>query len=138
MQKAARRLLLEVVGWTLVVVGIAALILPGPGLLMLFGGLAVLSQQYDWAEKRLHPVKERAMKTAEDSVKTWPRIVGSSMVALVLIAAGVLWILQPPAPDWWPLRESWWLVGGLGTGLTQIISGLIALALMVYSYRRFR
>ena len=36
----AKRLVLEVVGWTLVVAGIAALVLPGPGLLMVFGGLA--------------------------------------------------------------------------------------------------
>ena len=35
-----KALALEVVGWILVVAGIAALILPGPGLLMLFAGLA--------------------------------------------------------------------------------------------------
>lgn len=138
MQRAARRILLETVGWVLVVAGIAALILPGPGLLMLFGGMAVLSQQYEWAEKRLHPVKVQAMKTAEDSVKTWPRIIGSSLLALLLVTAGIVWIWQPPAPGWWPLAESWWLVGGIGAGLTQILSGLIALGLMVYSFRRFR
>ena len=35
MRAAAKRVALEVVGWTLVVAGIAALVLPGPGLLML-------------------------------------------------------------------------------------------------------
>ena len=39
---AARRLVLEIIGWLLVVVGIAALVLPGPGLLAIVAGLALL------------------------------------------------------------------------------------------------
>jgi putative transmembrane protein PGPGW len=137
MKAAAKRVALEVVGWVLVVGGIAALVLPGPGLLMLFGGLAVLSQQYDWAERRLAPVKYRALKGAAESVETVPRIVMSVTGVLVLGLAGVLWIWSPPAPDWWPIHERWWLPGGLATAITQIASALIALALIVYSYRRF-
>jgi hypothetical protein len=138
MKSAARRLALETVGWVLVVVGIAALVLPGPGLLSIFAGLVLLSQQYDWAEKRLEPVKEMALKAAEESVETWPRIFLSTLVAVAIIAAGVLWIWHPPAPSWWPVDEKWWLVGGWGTGSTQVASGLFAIGMIVYSYRRFR
>lgn len=134
---AAKRVVLEGLGWILVVVGIAALVLPGPGLIAIFAGLVLLSQQYEWAERRVEPVRLRAMRGAADSVETWPRIVGSCLAALVLIGFGVLWIMQPPAPSWWSLRESWWLPGGLWTGITQIGSGLFALGLIVYSYRRF-
>ena len=56
MKGAAKRVLLEVVGWLLVLAGIAALILPGPGLLLLAAGLFVLSQQYEWAERRVDPI----------------------------------------------------------------------------------
>lgn len=135
---AARRLALETLGWLLVVVGIAALVLPGPGLLAIFAGLALLSQQYDWAERRLEPVKERALKAAAESVETWGRILLSVTVALVLIACGVLWIWYPPAPGWWPIDDKWWLLGGWGTGSTQVASGLMAIAMIIYSYRRFR
>ncbi len=122
----------------LVVGGVAGLILPGPGLLMIFAGMAILSQQYEWAERRLEPVKQRALGAAQDSVETWPRILGSLAGGLMVLGFGVLWIVQPPPPGWWPLGDSWWLLGGVGAGLTLILSGLIALGLVVYSYRRFR
>lgn len=137
MKAAAKRVVLEVVGWLLVVAGIAALVLPGPGLLMLFGGLAVLSQQYEWADRRLAPIKYRALKGAAESVETWPRIVMSLTGVVVLVLAGVLWIASPAAPEWWPVDDRWWLPGGLATGITQVASAVIALALIVYSYRRF-
>jgi uncharacterized protein (TIGR02611 family) len=135
--KTAKRIGVEAVGWLLVVAGIAALVLPGPGLLMVFGGLAILSQQYEWAERRLAPIKFRALKGAAESVETIPRVVASVTGALLLFAAGGLWIWSPPSPGWWPVSDSWWLPGGLATAVTQIASAFIALALIVYSYRRF-
>ncbi|WP_372728622.1 PGPGW domain-containing protein [Nocardioides sp.] len=135
---ALRRLALETLGWGLVLVGIAALVLPGPGLLAIFAGLALLSRQYEWAKRHLEPVKERAWQAATDSVATWPRIIASCTGAALLVAIGVVWCVRPDAPGWWPWRESWWLIGGWSTGLTQIGSGLIAFATIVYSYRRFR
>lgn len=137
MRGAAKRVALESVGWVLVVAGVAALILPGPGLLMVFGGLAILSQQYEWAERRLDPIKYRALKGAAESVETVPRLVASVTGAVLVFVAGGIWIWNPPVPGWWPLSEAWWLPGGLATAVTQIASGFIALGLIVYSYRRF-
>ncbi|MDQ3221996.1 MAG: PGPGW domain-containing protein [Gemmatimonadota bacterium] len=125
-------------GWVLVVAGIVALVIPGPGLLLLVAGLAVLSQQYEWAERRLKPVKIKAFQTAAESVKTWPRIIGSCVGALLLAAIGVVWGLAPTAPNWWPLDDRFWLPGGWGTGSSLILSALVALVMIVYSYRRFR
>ncbi|MEI5673161.1 MULTISPECIES: PGPGW domain-containing protein [Nocardioides] len=137
MKGAARRVAIEVGGWALVLVGIAALVLPGPGLLLIFAGVAVLSQQYEWAEKRLDPIKYRALKGAAESVETWVRIVFSSLVAVGLLVCGVIWIWSPEVPDWWSFRDSWWLPGGVATGITQIASGLFAFVLLGWSYRKF-
>jgi uncharacterized protein (TIGR02611 family) len=134
----AKRILLEGAGWVLVVAGIAAIALPGPGLLLLFAGLAVLSQQYTWAEKRVEPVQRKALQTAAESVQSWPRIVLSVLFALGLVGVGVVWGLRPPAPAWWPLDDKWWLIGGWGTGATLIFSGIVALAMVVYSFVNFR
>lgn len=134
---AARRLLLEVLGWVLLLAGIAALVLPGPGLLLMFAGLAVLSQSYAWARRWVEPVRLRALRGAAEGVETWPRIVASGAGATVLGALGVLWIVDPDAPSWWPLRDAWWLIGGRWTGVTLLVSCGAAYALIVYSYRRF-
>lgn len=136
-RRVAKRVVLEGLGWLLVLVGLAALVLPGPGLLAIFAGLVLLSQQYDWADRRVEPVRLRAMVGAAESVETWPRIIASVLAAGVLAACGALWIMDPAAPDWWTLRDSWWLPGGLWTGITQIASAIFAVGLVVYSYRRF-
>lgn len=137
MTGAAKRILLEVLGWVLLLAGIAAMVLPGPGLLLMAAGLAVLSQQYTWAERLLDPVLLRALRAAAEGVETWPRIVLSTIAALALGGFGALWIVEPDVPSWWPLADRWWLVGGPWTGVTLVLSCLIALGLLVYSYRRF-
>ena len=133
----AKRVVLETAGWLLLVVGIAALVLPGPGLLGVFAGLALLSQQYEWAERRTDPIKYRALKAAAEGVATWPRIVLSLLGVVFLVGCGVVWIQGPAAPGWWPLSDFWWLPGGVATGITQVVSAVIALVLIGYSYRRY-
>ena len=138
MKSAAKRVAVEALGWILVLVGIAALVLPGPGLLALFAGVALLATQYEWAEHRLEPVKKAALRGAADSVKTWPRIIMSTAGVAWLIGSGVLWLVRPPAPEWWPVDAKWWLLGGWPTGVTLIASGILAGAMIVYSYLNFR
>ncbi len=136
--RTAKWIALQVLGWVLVLLGIAALILPGPGLILLFSGLAVLSQQYEWAERRAEPVKRQAYKGAEQSVATWFRIALTFLGGLWLTALGVLFVLGPEVPDWWSLRESWWLPGGWATGASLLLSGMFVFGTLIWSYRRFR
>jgi uncharacterized protein (TIGR02611 family) len=136
-KRFARRVAIEGLGWILLVAGVAALFLPGPGLLCLFAGLALLSQQYEWAERRLRPVEVMALKSAAQGVETWPRIIASCLGALAIGAVGVVWGIHPDAPGWWPIADRWWLPGGWGTGGTLIASSLMALGFIVYSYKRF-
>ena len=132
---AGKRLILEIVGWSLVVLGIAALVLPGPGLLLLAAGLAVLSQQYEWAEKRVDPIFEKAKQGAIDGVSTWPRLLLSLLGVVWLTGLGVVWGLRPDSPAWWPLDDRWWLPGGWATGGSLIFSGLFVAGLLIYAKR---
>ena len=126
------------VGWVLLALGLAALVLPGPGLLMIAAGMAILSQQYLWARRRLAPIRARAMQAAAASVRSWGTIAVSVLIALAGVALGVVWGVRPAVPGWWPLAERWWLPGGWGVGSGMILSGCIALSLIGFSFWRFR
>jgi uncharacterized protein (TIGR02611 family) len=65
---STKRIVVLVVGLALVALGIALIPLPGPGLLVSVGGLAVLATEFVWAERMLDTVKVRA-KQATDRAK---------------------------------------------------------------------
>ncbi|MGI8887477.1 MAG: PGPGW domain-containing protein [Nocardioidaceae bacterium] len=133
-----RKIWVTMVGWVLVIAGVAALALPGPGLLLLLAGMVVLSQEYDWAERRVEPVKEKAFDVAKAGVTTYPRILFSALAALLVMAVGVVWWMNDVTiPRIGPFGPGLPL-GGPSTGSGIIVSGFVALALLVYSIRRFR
>jgi uncharacterized protein (TIGR02611 family) len=138
--KALWDLVKKPVGWILLVVGIIAVPLPGPGALIILLAVVVLSQSYEWAERRLDAVERWAMKGAADSVQTWPRIGASLLGCAWLIGFGTYWLLQPAEPGWWPdALPAWtWLPGGAVAGGTLIFSGLVAVGILVYSWVKFR
>ncbi|WP_204163526.1 PGPGW domain-containing protein [Nocardioides gilvus] len=136
--RAVKSIAAQVLGWILVVAGIAALVLPGPGLLALFAGMALLATQYSWAERRLAPVRRAALDSARHSVQSVLRILMSGLLVLGLVVTGVVWGMRPDAPGWWPVADRWWLVGGWGTGATLIGSGVIAGAMVLYSFVNYR
>ncbi len=132
-----KRLVGETAGWVLVVLGLIAIPLPGPGLLITCAGLVLLARYYPWARRHLDPLLLRALRGAAESVETVPRIALSTFFGLCIGACGVLWIVHPAAPSWWPLEQHWWLLGGWATGISFLVSSSAALGLIVYSVRRF-
>jgi tellurite resistance protein TerC len=57
--KQARRLVKIVGGITLLVIGVALLVLPGPGLLVIALALGVLSGEFVWARRLVERLKLR-------------------------------------------------------------------------------
>jgi uncharacterized protein (TIGR02611 family) len=64
----SKRMAVAVLGAVLVVAGLAMLVLPGPGLLVVVAGLAVLATEFVWAERMLDYTKDRA-STAGDALR---------------------------------------------------------------------
>jgi hypothetical protein len=135
--KELRKIAITIVGGVLVLLGVAALVLPGPGLLLLLSGLVLLSREYAWAGRLVEPVRKRAFIIARRGVASYPHILVNALGAAALIAVGVLWVANPAIPTLGPLGPRLPL-GGWETGTTIAGSGVIAMALLVYSTKRFR
>ncbi|MFL6121102.1 PGPGW domain-containing protein [Actinophytocola sp.] len=107
--------------------GVALLVLPGPGLLLVLAGLLILASEFPALERHIDPVRDRAMKAAEDSVSSPLRIAGSVLCGLALLAAGIVWGLR---------LISWLPLPGWSTGSSLILSGIVLFVLLGWSYRR--
>ncbi|OWA22663.1 hypothetical protein B9W64_00785 [Streptomyces sp. CS159] len=120
-----RRTALGALGAVLLLLGVALLVLPGPGLLLVFAGVVLLARAVPALDRFVAPVRVRAMRAAEESVSSWWRIAGSVSVGLFLLAAGLAWGLVPELP-----------YSGWATGASLIISSVALFALLVWSHRR--
>jgi len=93
------RALYVVIGFTLVLGGLAMLVLPGPAFLVIPIGLAVLSLEFAWAEGLLGRALEQgeiAKRKAAETTKTQRILTG---VAIALgVAAFVAWALLADVP----------------------------------------
>jgi uncharacterized protein (TIGR02611 family) len=63
----AKRVAVTIAGFAVVLAGVAMLVLPGPGIVVIIGGLAILATQYVWAEHLLRVAKEKANQ-AKDAI----------------------------------------------------------------------
>jgi uncharacterized protein (TIGR02611 family) len=58
--RSSKRVAVSVAGFVLLAAGLAFLVLPGPGLLLIILGLAVLATEYVWARRALQFAKDKA------------------------------------------------------------------------------
>ncbi len=58
--RAARRAAVSLIGGTVVAAGVAMLVLPGPALLVIPAGLAILGLEFAWARRWMKRAREQA------------------------------------------------------------------------------
>jgi len=63
--RQAKRVVVLIVGSTLILVGVALLVLPGPGVLVLLAGLTVLASEFVWARRWLRHIKRKGFQAAD-------------------------------------------------------------------------
>ena len=68
--KQGRRLVIAVIGGTVVLIGLALLVLPGPGMVVIPLGLAILATEFIWARRLLRELRRRA-GVAVNGAKRW-------------------------------------------------------------------
>ncbi len=65
LKRKARKVAVFVVGGTVLLIGIALLVLPGPAFIVIPAGLAILALEFAWARRWLSKAKEWAARVAE-------------------------------------------------------------------------
>jgi uncharacterized protein (TIGR02611 family) len=60
MTRNGKRIAVTLAGLVLLAAGLAMMVLPGPGVLVILAGLAVLATEYVWAQRMLNYTKEKA------------------------------------------------------------------------------
>jgi uncharacterized protein (TIGR02611 family) len=73
LKSAARKTVVTLLGFLILIIGVILLVLPGPGILVIILGLVVLSWEYEWAKHHLdraRQVHKRAMTKIKKNKNT--------------------------------------------------------------------
>jgi tellurite resistance protein TerC len=62
--RQAKRLVVAVIGFTVVLLGFAMIVTPGPGLLVIILGLSMLGAEFVWARRLLKRLKQAGSQIA--------------------------------------------------------------------------
>jgi uncharacterized protein (TIGR02611 family) len=89
------RVLITVAGFTLLLAGLAMLVLPGPALAVIPIALAILSLEFAWAGRALETALDKAEKAKRSAKETsrFQKVVIGVAVALAAVAAVIASIL---------------------------------------------
>ena len=60
--KQVKKLVIAVIGFTVLAIGLALIVLPGPAILVIPAGLAILSIEFAWARNLLKRMREKLSK----------------------------------------------------------------------------
>ena len=70
--RGAKRIAIFVVGATVSLFGVLLLVLPGPGLLIVFLGLTILATEFVWARLWLRRLRAGAKRVGRRARSRWP------------------------------------------------------------------
>lgn len=119
----SKRLAIFLVGTTIVGAGLAMLVLPGPGLLIIIVGLAVLATEFAWAERAL----DRTTATAATAAS---KVTNNAAGKRALVMSGVCMVIGGAL-----------VVALLGDhriiGVSVLVAGLIGLGTLLPAVQRW-
>jgi len=118
-----KRLVVLVLGFAVLGAGIAMLALPGPGLIVIILGLAILATEFVWAERALDATTTRAASAANSVSSKKSGRIALAASGLGLIIGGALVAV---------FADEYRVVGG-----TVVLAGLIGLATLLPQVQRW-
>lgn len=118
---------IAVLGGLLTLAGVALLVLPGPGFVLVAVGLAILATRFAWARRPLDYAKVKAEQGVEEVRRSKSRAALALAAAVALLAVGVLEIAGVNLP-----------VLNRLTAVFLVVSGLFLVGSVVYARTRRR
>ena len=73
MARQSFRLSVAALGFAVLAVGLVLLVTPGPGLLVIIAGLAILAHEFAWAARALEKARIRAAQAKDAAMRRAPR-----------------------------------------------------------------
>jgi uncharacterized protein (TIGR02611 family) len=119
----SRRLAVTVLGFSVLGAGVAMLALPGPGVVVILLGLALLATEFAWAERALNRTANRAAAATSRVTATRSGVVLLGISAVSMIVGGGTAMLV--------LSERRLL------GASVLVAGVIGLSVLVPRVRRW-
>lgn len=124
--RVLKRSAVTILGVALLAVGAAMMVLPGPGILVIVAGLAVLATEYVWARSLLDRARNQAEKVQEAAVASRWRTAGTVLFAVGMLGLGVAMLV---AGD---VERPFW------SGITGGVLIVTALILLTTTYLTIR
>lgn len=124
--RVLKRFAVTSAGFILLAIGAAMVVLPGPGILVIVAGLAVLATEYVWARRLLIRARHEAERAQVAAVASPARLVGTVLFGLVLAGLGLAMLIARhlDLPFWGPV-----------TGTVMFLTAVILLATTYLSFR---
>ncbi len=100
-----KRFAVTIVGVALLALGAAMMVLPGPGILVIVGGLALLATEYVWARRMLKTAQAQAEKVQEAAVASPGRTAATLLFGVLLLGLGLamVFLRDVDLPFWSPV-----------------------------------
>ncbi len=102
---ATTKLVVTVVGSAVLTAGLIMMVTPGPGLLGIVAGLAILATEWDWADRWLTTARRklheaRLAAEAMDPRVRRRRIAVTTTIVVVVVAGVAIYVALADWPDW--------------------------------------
>ena len=123
--RAFRLVAVTVVGWLLLIAGVVALVLPGPGMLLCVLGLVVLAREYAWARRSLRWARAKSQESIARSASSRTATLASELGGLGLFVVGLAELVVGLP-----------LLGTISASLL-VVSGLIVVGTTAWARRQY-
>jgi uncharacterized protein (TIGR02611 family) len=89
--RSGKRIGVTIAGFVVLIAGLIMMVTPGPGVLAIIAGLAILATEYAWAEMMLDRAKRSGKVVLDQATASPLRIALSVVLVLAGVTAVVLW-----------------------------------------------